>query len=115
MTILQKHLVFIPLFFAVMVALLGGLIMWLWNWLMPQVFGLPMLTFWQSVGLLALCRLLVGNIGFGGHHHHGHGHCACGGENRLRESWSSLTPEERLQIIEKHRSEEIELKADEGR
>lgn len=83
MTLLQKHLVFIPLFLVAMVGLLGSLVMWLWNWLMPMIFGLPVLTFWQAVGLLVLCRLLVGNIGFGGHHHHhGHGHCACdGGQN----------------------------------
>lgn len=116
MTILQKHLVFIPLFFVVMLALLGGLVMCLWNWLMPQVFDLPALSFWQAVGLLVLCRLLVGNMGFGGHHHHhGHGHCGCGNHNRIRENWANMTPEERQQIIEKHRGCDPEQTADEER
>lgn len=104
MTILQKHLIFIPLFLVAMVALVGGLVMWLWNWLMPLIFALPQLTFWQSVGLVVLCRLLVGNVGFGGHHHHhahGQSHC-CGGSNKLRESWANMTPEERQRIIDKH-------------
>lgn len=118
MTILQKHLVFIPLFLIAMVGLIGGLVMWLWNWLMPLIFGLPSLTFWQAVGLVVLCRLLVGNVGFGGHHHHGHvhGQCACGeGSNKLRESWNNMTPEERKLIIEKHGCNDSEQTADEGR
>ena len=116
MTILQKHLVFIPLFLVVVLALLGGLVMWLWNWLMPVIFGLPALTFWQAVGLVVLCRLLVGNIGFGGHHHHPHGHGHCGsGNNKLRECWSNMTPEERQQIIEKHMCDDSESIVDEGR
>lgn len=112
MTIVQKHLVFIPLFLAVMVALLGGLVMWLWNWLMPAIFALPELTFWQAVGLLVLCRILVGNIGLGGHHHH-HGHGACdGSHNKLQERWAQMTPEERQSIIDKHKCDETDKAAD---
>ena len=44
--------------------LFGFVIMWLWNWLMPEIFGLTTLSFWQSVGLIALLKLLLG--GFGG-------------------------------------------------
>lgn len=116
MTILQKHLVFIPLFLVAMVALLGALVMWLWNWLMPEIFGLPMLSFWQAVGLLVLCRLLVGNVGLGGHHH-GHGHCSheAGTHNKLRERWECLSPQERQQIIEKHKSDDSAPVAKDGR
>jgi hypothetical protein len=47
---------------------LGGLaVMQLWNWLLPGLFGWPHLTFWQALGLLALCRILFGGIGSGGH------------------------------------------------
>lgn len=121
MTILQKHLIFIPLFLVVMVTLIGALVMWLWNWHMPSLFGLPTLTFWQAVGLLVLCRLLVGNIGLGGHHHHGHGHCGqdeghghCCGSNKLRERWANMTAEERQHIIEQHMSNDSNPTADEG-
>lgn len=30
----------------------------LWNWLMPKIFGLPKITMWQSLGLLILTGLL---------------------------------------------------------
>lgn len=99
MTILQKHLVFIPLFCLVFIVKFGGCVMLLWNWLMPELFGLPTISFWQAAGLLLFCKILFG--GFGGGHHHGHGHGHCGG-NKLRERWASMTPEERERIIEKH-------------
>ena len=44
----------------------GQLVMQLWNWLMPAIFGLRELTFWQAVGLLALSRILFGGMGMGG-------------------------------------------------
>lgn len=101
MTILQKHLVFIPLFCVVFAALFGWIVMMLWNWLMPELFGLSAISFWQAVGLLVLCKILFGGIG-GGHHGHGHGHGHCCG-NKLRERWESMTPEERERIVETHR------------
>ena len=50
----------------------GQLVMQLWNWLMPAIFGLPNLTFWQAVGLLALSRILFGGMGLGGRGHKSH-------------------------------------------
>lgn len=32
--------------------------MWLWNWLMPTIFGLGKITFWQALGLNLLCSIL---------------------------------------------------------
>lgn len=34
-------------------------VMLLWNWLMPMIFGLPTIGFWQSLGLITLFRLLI--------------------------------------------------------
>lgn len=51
---------------ALFVALGGVVVEHLWNWLLPPLFGWHVLTFWQAVGLLALCRILFGNIGPGG-------------------------------------------------
>jgi hypothetical protein len=46
------------------VALVGLLmclpVMWLWNGLMPEIFGLIKITFWQSLGLIILCNFLFG-------------------------------------------------------
>ena len=41
----------------------GKVVQWLWNWLLPPLFGFPMLTYWQALGLLALCRILFGGWG----------------------------------------------------
>lgn len=46
--------------------LFGFVIMWLWNWLMPELFDLPSLTYWQAVGLFILSKILLGGIGGGG-------------------------------------------------
>lgn len=100
MTILQKHLVFIPLFGIGFLAFFGWIVMLLWNWLMPDLFGLSPVSFWQAAGLLLLCKILFGGFG-GGHHGHGHG-CHPSG-NKLRERWESMTPEERERIIELHK------------
>lgn len=50
----------------VFVALGGGVVMVLWNWLLPSLFGWPALTFWKALGLLALCRILFGGFGMRG-------------------------------------------------
>lgn len=47
------------------VALGGEVVKLLWNWLVPTIFGWRQITFWQALGLLALCRILFG--GFGRH------------------------------------------------
>lgn len=33
-------------------------VMWLWDWLMPTIFGLPEITWAQSLGLMLLCHAL---------------------------------------------------------
>ena len=50
------------IFYVLKLLLLGWIIslalafptMWLWNYLMPKIFGLPTLTFWQTFGLQVL-------------------------------------------------------------
>ena len=48
---------------------LGLAVQHLWNWLMPPIFGVGVVTYWQAVGLLVLGHLL-----FGGVHAHHKGH-----------------------------------------
>src|SRR5579862_1690667 len=59
----------------------GEVVMHLWNWLLPPLFGWRTLGFWQALGLLALCRIL-----FGGLHHGGRG---------WRGRCRNMSPEER--------------------
>lgn len=43
--------------------ILGLVVQFLWNTLMPTIFGLPEISYWQAVAIFILCHLL-----FGGHH-----------------------------------------------
>jgi hypothetical protein len=55
------------IFFAAMAALIFGfIVMHLWNWLMPELFGFHTLTFLQAFGLVLLVKLLFGS-GFHDH------------------------------------------------
>ena len=53
-------------FAALFVTVAGFATMSLWNWLMPMIFHLPALTFWQTLGLIVLSRVLTGGFGRGG-------------------------------------------------
>ena len=80
-----------PLAIVAMVAFIaigGALVMALWNWLLPVLFGWRQITFWQAVGLLALCRILFGRIGPRGFQRSGF-------RRRMGERWQQMTPEER--------------------
>jgi hypothetical protein len=58
---MNKTIEAIALFFgtiAIIVVLLGYPVMLLWNWLMPELFGLSEVTFWQAIGLNILCTIL---------------------------------------------------------
>jgi hypothetical protein len=63
----------------VFLALFGFIVMWLWNALMPPLFHLPVLTYWQAVGLLILAKIFFG--GFRGGHP--------GGRRYIRERWAA--------------------------
>jgi chromate transport protein ChrA len=70
------------------VAVFGFILMNLWNWLGPAVFGARTITFWQALGILVLAKILFG--GFGGRPGRG-GHW----RDRMRDRWAHMTPEER--------------------
>lgn len=48
----------------------GYFVMMLWNWLMPSLFGLVKINFWQAFGLVFLARLLFGSTGHCQHKWH---------------------------------------------
>src|SRR5271165_7155575 len=60
----------------------------LWNWLLPPLFGWRQITFWQGLGILALCRILFGGFG-----RHGSGRSEF--RRRMKERCEHMTPEER--------------------
>jgi hypothetical protein len=77
----------------------GEVVMLLWNWLAPALFGWRQINFWQALGLLALCRILFGGFGGGCHRSRSRGRMRGRvGERvseRMAERWERMTPEER--------------------
>src|ERR1700740_1653517 len=61
-------------------------VMWLWNWLVPPVFGWHTINFWQALGIFVLSKILFGGFR-GGHRMHG--------SRRMKERWEQMPPEER--------------------
>ncbi len=78
------------------VAVGGKIVLDLWNYLLPPLFGWHQITFWQALGLLVLCRILFGGFGFSG----------SGRSNvrrRMEERFDHMTPEERERFRQRMR------------
>jgi hypothetical protein len=94
-----KGAAFVVFAFA-LVAVLSFVVMSLWNAIIPSLFHLPTLLFWQAAGLLVLCRILFGGLR-GGHGWRGHGQGRW--RRHMREHWENMTPEERERLRAKLR------------
>jgi hypothetical protein len=88
----------IPFIVAVIVLIKSGVIMLLWNALIPDLFHGPLLTYAQAIGVTVLAHLLVG---FGPGRHFGGGH---GGPPWHRGRWAALSPEDREKLRENLRN-----------
>ncbi len=88
---------FFLLFIPVLLGALAGVVMLLWNLILPDVLGLKALSYWQALGLLVLSRILFGGFHFGprrGSPHFG------GPPPHVREKWMHLSEEERTRFKE---------------
>ena len=111
MTRLTKLMVIAPMLILAMLifTFVGGeLVKLLWNWLAPELFGLRQITFWQALGLLALCRILFGGFGLSGGGNRNSRRRMAGrvGERireRVDERWEEMTPEERERFRQRFR------------
>lgn len=65
----------------------GYVTMYLWNWLMPELFHLPVIDFPKAMGLVILSKILFGGIRMRGG---GWGH-----RKYWKAKWESLPPDER--------------------
>lgn len=94
---MKRNRIFRVLKFAALATLgvivFGFVVMNLWNWLMPALFGLRMIGFWQALGLLILSKILFG--GFRGRPGHG-----MHWRHRMKARWEQMTPEEREKFRE---------------
>ena len=80
----------------VFIAIGGEIVLQLWNWLLPPLFGWRQITFWQALGLLALCRILFGGFG-----RHGYGRSNF--RRRMEGRCGHMTPEERERFRQRMR------------
>ena len=72
---LYRIMMFLPLGI-LFIALFGFAVMSLWNWLMPELFGLKAIGYWQAMGLMVLSRIFFGGFGRGGNGRSLHGNLA---------------------------------------
>ena len=71
-----------------------GIVMLLWNGILPGVLHVGAITFWQAAGILLLAKILFGS-------HRGRGRMAgawC--KSRMMRKWADMTPEEREKLRE---------------
>lgn len=88
----RRYLFFLfPLLLAAVAFLLGGVVMWLWNAILPAAVGANMLNYWQALGLLVLSRMLFGGFRFSGRPHR---HKPA----PWRDKWANMSAEEREQF-----------------
>jgi Ca2+/H+ antiporter, TMEM165/GDT1 family len=59
----ERKLFFLPAII-LMVLLLGAIVYWLWNAILPELIGVKTIKYSQALGLLILCRILFGHFGW---------------------------------------------------
>lgn len=86
------------IFGLLMVLLVGVVTQFLWNFVMPYIFGLPSISFWQALALFLLAKVIFGFGGggkkWGGYRNHQM-------KRQWAERYSKLSPEERAKFKEK--------------
>jgi len=90
----RRRLWKIPFIVAAIVLIKSVVVMVIWNFLIPDLFHGPTLTYVQAIGLSILAKLLVG---FGPRHFGGgpFGRFGGWGGGHLHRHWAKLSPEER--------------------
>jgi len=79
----------------VAVALVGWITMSLWNWLVPELFHGPVITFWQALGLLVLTKILFWSFAKKPHGYGSHW------RPYWKDRWNTMSPEDRERFKQK--------------
>lgn len=95
-----KILFFVGMF-ALFVAAVGAVVMFLWNAIIPDVTGWKPLTYWQALGLLILFKILFGGLGKGGRPHWRDKHKR---KKEWKQKWMNMSSEEKAEMKEKWKS-----------
>ena len=90
-----KRFFMVPLFVIAAALILGAIVMLLWNAILPPLLNINQISYWQSVGLLVLCKILFGNFGPRKH---------SGGppfrSMHWRDKWSDMSDEDKVKFKE---------------
>jgi hypothetical protein len=89
---IAKLVVFVLPAFLLFMALMIWAVYALWNGLMPEIFGLRAITYWQALGLMVLSWILFRGPR-GPHMRNG------GWRHQIGKRWVKMTPEEREEFI----------------
>ena len=73
---------------------LGNIVMFLWNAILPDLVGVKQINMWQAIGLFVLSRILFG--GFKGRSHHRGGKA-----KKWKNKWMQMDDSERKQFKNK--------------
>lgn len=80
-----------------------GLFIWglqyLWNWLVPDIFGWRAISYWQMLGLFVLSKILFKGITFNSRGYRWNNRC----KQKWTEKWEGMSPEDRERFKQKMR------------
>ena len=82
-------------FGAIAIGAFGALAMLLWNALIPEIFHGPVLTYWQTLGLLVLSHVFFRGGHFGGAHRWKHEMW----QRKMKEKMEKMSPEEKEKFL----------------
>ncbi len=80
------------------VAIMSAAVMLLWNAIVVDLFGLQVISYFQSLGLLVLARILSGRIGPGGHYGPG---AMMHKKGFMHERWKKMKEEEKEEWMQR--------------
>ena len=86
-----KGLMFVGMI-ALFLAAMSAAVMFLWNWILPEVTSVKPINFWQAAGLLVLFKILTAGFGRGGWRKRMHR------RKKWREKWMNMSEEERQEF-----------------
>jgi hypothetical protein len=94
----QKPKLLFLIFIPIMLLAIAGIVQYLWNAILPDIAHAGLISYWQSLGLLVLSRILFG--GFGGRGYKPH----FTHNSPLREKWINMSDEEKLRFKDEWKS-----------
>jgi Ca2+/H+ antiporter, TMEM165/GDT1 family len=93
----KRRFFFFFLIFPALFLAIGGIVMYLWNGILPDVIHVGTISYLQALGILILSKILFSGFrhGYHGGHEHMHGRL-----HHFKEKWENMTDEEKAKYKE---------------